>query len=54
MSDSTFHLTKEDVRKPESKASHANNGNVPADSDAAKAQVCPKRTHQTRCKKTKS
>ncbi|KAM0719649.1 hypothetical protein Q7P37_003780 [Cladosporium fusiforme] len=38
MSDSTFHLTKEDVRKPESKASQSNSGNVPADSDAAKAQ----------------
>lgn len=39
MSDSTFHLTKEDVRKPQSNASHSNSGNVPADSDAAKAQV---------------
>lgn len=38
MSDSTFHLTKEDVRKPESKASHSNSGNVPATSDAAQAQ----------------
>lgn len=38
MSDSTFHMTKEDVRKPESKASQSNSGNVPADSDAAKAQ----------------
>ena len=38
MSDSTFHLTKEDVRKPESKASHSNSGNVPADSDVAQAQ----------------
>lgn len=46
MSDSTFHLTKEDVRKPESKASQSNSGNVPADSDAAKAQVCPSMLHQ--------
>src|ERR1700712_5542906 len=38
MSDSTFHLTKDDVRKPESKASQSNSGNVPADSDAAKLQ----------------
>jgi hypothetical protein len=38
MSESTFHMTKEDVRKPESKASQSNSGNVPADSDAAKAQ----------------
>ena len=38
MSDSTFHMTKEDIRKPESKASQSNSGNVPADSDAAKAQ----------------
>jgi hypothetical protein len=38
MSESTFHMTKEDVRKPESNASKSNSGNVPADSDAAKAQ----------------
>lgn len=38
MSDATFHMTKEDIKKPESKASQSNNGNVPADSDAAKAQ----------------
>ena len=38
MSDSTFHMTKEDIRKPESKASHSNSGNVPADSDVAQAQ----------------
>ena len=38
MSDSTFHMTKEDVRKPESKASQSNSGNVPAASDAAQAQ----------------
>lgn len=38
MSDATFHMTKEDIRKPESKASQSNSGNVPADSDAAKAQ----------------
>jgi hypothetical protein len=38
MSDATFHMTKEDIKKPESKASQSNSGNVPADSDAAKAQ----------------
>jgi hypothetical protein len=38
MSDATFHMTKEDIKKPESKASKSNSGNVPADSDAAKAQ----------------
>jgi hypothetical protein len=31
-------MTKEDIKKPESKASKSNSGNVPADSDAAKAQ----------------
>ena len=41
MSDQTYHMTKEDMRKPESKASAANNGNVPANSDAAAAQVSP-------------
>lgn len=38
MSDSTFHLTKEDVRKPQSQASASNSGNVPHASDAAQAQ----------------
>ncbi|KAL1591235.1 hypothetical protein WHR41_00260 [Cladosporium halotolerans] len=48
MSDSTFHLTKEDVRKPESKASHSNSGNVPADSDAAKAQSVVDQANQNK------
>ena len=39
MSEETYHLTKEDIRKTESKASQAHRGNVPADSDAAGLQV---------------
>lgn len=34
-----LNMTKEDVRKPESQASKAHGGNVPADSPAAAAQV---------------
>jgi hypothetical protein len=34
-----FHLTKEDVRKPESKESQRHGGNVPAGSEAAGLQV---------------
>lgn len=53
MTDSTFHMTKEDVRKPESQASAANNGNVPADSDAAAAQVRhPALSHLRTCTNT--
>ncbi|KAK4993424.1 hypothetical protein LTR50_000354 [Elasticomyces elasticus] len=37
--DETFHYTKEDVRKMESKQSHLHGGNVPAGSEAAKMQV---------------
>ncbi|KAK4994834.1 hypothetical protein LTR66_005214 [Elasticomyces elasticus] len=36
--DQTFHYTKEDVRKMESKQSHLHGGNVPAGSEAAKMQ----------------
>jgi hypothetical protein len=35
----TYHLTKQDVAKAESKASGAHGGNVPAGSDAAMLQV---------------
>ena len=35
----TYHLTKEDIRKTESKASGAHGGDVPAGSDAAGLQV---------------
>ncbi|KAL9075956.1 MAG: hypothetical protein Q9161_001350 [Pseudevernia consocians] len=34
MSESTFHMTGEDLRKPESQVSKKNNGNVPADSES--------------------
>ncbi|KAL2052288.1 hypothetical protein ABVK25_007447 [Lepraria finkii] len=33
MSDSTFHTTREDIRKAESKVSQKNDGNVPAESE---------------------
>ncbi|KAK4693609.1 hypothetical protein P7C71_g3828, partial [Lecanoromycetidae sp. Uapishka_2] len=33
MSDSTFHTTREDLRKAESKVSQKNDGNVPSDSE---------------------
>lgn len=39
MSDSTFNVTKEDVRKVEQQASKAVGGDVPADSYAAGLQV---------------
>ncbi|KAL4869759.1 hypothetical protein BDV12DRAFT_167168 [Aspergillus spectabilis] len=35
MSDSTFHTTSQDLRKPESHASHANKGNTPKDSNVS-------------------
>ena len=37
--DETFHLTKEDVRKMESRESAAHGGKVPQDSQAAAMQV---------------
>ena len=39
MSDSTFHTTREDIRKAESKLSQANDGNVPASSEVAQMKV---------------
>ncbi|KAG6995442.1 hypothetical protein G7Y79_00045g081130 [Physcia stellaris] len=33
MSDSTFHTTREDIRKPESKVSHKGGGHVPSSSE---------------------
>lgn len=53
MSDSTFHLTKEDVRKPQANASQSNSGNVPGDSDAAQAQVRADDLSPNVCKKNK-
>ncbi|KAL4795390.1 hypothetical protein BDV19DRAFT_389262 [Aspergillus venezuelensis] len=35
MSDSTFHTTTQDIRKPESHASHAGHGNTPKDSNVS-------------------
>ncbi|KAL4914063.1 hypothetical protein BDW62DRAFT_191333 [Aspergillus aurantiobrunneus] len=35
MSDSTFHTTAQDLRKPESHASHATKGNTPKDSNVS-------------------
>jgi len=37
--ENTFHVTKEDLRKPESKESHAHGGNVQAGSETAAMQV---------------
>lgn len=39
MSESTFHATREDLRKAESKLSHKNDGNVPADSEVSQTKV---------------
>lgn len=39
MSESTFHTTREDIRKAESKLSQKNDGNVPASSEAAQMKV---------------
>jgi uncharacterized protein (UPF0332 family) len=39
MSDATFHRTKEDVRKPESRVSHQHNGQTPANSDVSAMKV---------------
>ena len=39
MSGSTFHTTKEDVRKSESEVSKKNAGNVPADSEPSLMKV---------------
>ncbi|KAL4879369.1 hypothetical protein BJY04DRAFT_193800 [Aspergillus karnatakaensis] len=35
MSDATFHTTSQDLRKPESHTSHANQGNTPKDSNVS-------------------
>ena len=40
MSDSTFHTTKEDLRKAESQVSKKNDGNVPSDSEPSQMKVC--------------
>ena len=40
MTDQTFHTTREDLRKPESQISKANDGNIPADSEPSLMQVC--------------
>ena len=39
MSDSTFHTTREDIRKAESKLSQSNNGTIPASSEVAQMKV---------------
>ena len=39
MSESTFHMTHEDLRKPESQVSQKNNGNIPAESEVAQTKV---------------
>lgn len=39
MSESTFHTTREDLRKAESQVSKKNDGNVPADSEVAQTKV---------------
>ena len=39
MSDSTFHVTREDLRKAESKVSQNNDGNVPPESEPAQMKV---------------
>lgn len=39
MSESTFHTTREDLRKAESQVSKKNNGSVPADSEVAQTMV---------------
>lgn len=35
----TYHMTKEDIRKPQSATSKAHDGNIPKGSDAAMLQV---------------
>ena len=39
MSESTFHTTREDIRKAESKVSQKNDGNVPAESEPSLMKV---------------
>ena len=39
MSESTFHTTRQDIRKPESKVSRSHDGKTPADSDVSKMKV---------------
>jgi hypothetical protein len=39
MSSETFHVTKEDIRKLESKESKKHGGDVPADSEASALKV---------------
>ena len=39
MTDATFHTTREDLRKAESKVSQKNDGNVPADSEVSVMKV---------------
>lgn len=40
MSSSNFHTTTQDLRKPESKVSHAHDGKTPANSDLSGWKVC--------------
>lgn len=39
MSDATFHTTREDLRKGESKVAQSHGGKVPADSDVSLMKV---------------
>ena len=39
MSESTFHTTREDLRKAESQLAQKNDGNVPADSEVSQIKV---------------
>ena len=39
MSDATFHTTREDLRKAESKVAQSHRGTVPADSDVSLMKV---------------
>lgn len=39
MSEETFHTTREDLRKAESKVSQKNDGNIPKDSEVAQTMV---------------
>ena len=45
MSEATFHTTREDIRKAESKISQNNDGNVPADSEPSQMKVNQSPSH---------
>ena len=49
MTDATFHTTREDLRKAESKVSQKNDGNVPADSEVSLMKVSSQTNTKT-CK----